>query len=181
MLDKFLGSNSRKAGVLAMITPLSILGATLFTMTSSSQTLALPNSSSKVVAANRYAEDEDQIRKLFEDTYAMNLKTGDVDTYMSLFTKDAVWIPPGGVDRVGPKAIGEAFAHQAGAVNIDAKLTADEIKVMGYFAYIIGTSVAEISPKDGSPTINAKFRVLWLMRREQGQWKIAREIWNPKP
>jgi uncharacterized protein (TIGR02246 family) len=100
---------------------------------------------------------------------------------MTLFTKDAVWIPPGGPDKVGPKDIGEAFANQASAVNIDAVLTADEIKVMGNFAYIIGTSVAKISPKDGSPTINARFRVLWLMQKEQGKWKIAREIWNTKP
>lgn len=181
MLAKFLGSNSTKMGVLAIIAPLSILGGTLFTITSSSPTLASTYSKSKVVAAKPRLKDADQIRKIFEEAYATNLKTGDVKTYMALFTKDAVWIPPGGLDKVGPKEIGEAFAQQASAVNIDAKLTADEIKVTGNFAYLIGTSVAKISPKDGSPTINAKFRVLWLMQKEQGKWKISREIWNAKP
>ena len=181
MLDKFLGSNSTKMGVLAIITPLSIFGGTLFTIASSNPALASTHSKSKVVAAKPRIKDADQIKMLFENTYATNLKTGDVKTYMSLFTNDAVWIPPGGLDQVGPKAIGEAFANQANAVNIDAVLTADEIKIMGNSAYIIGTSVAKISPKDGSPTINAKFRVLWLMRKEQGKWKIAREIWNAKP
>ena len=181
MLDKFLGSNSTKMGVLAIITPLSIFGGTLFTIASSNPALASTHSKSKVVASKPRIKDADQIKMLFENTYATNLKTGDVKTYMSLFTNDAVWIPPGGLDQVGPKAIGEAFANQANAVNIDAVLTADEIKIMGNSAYIIGTSVAKISPKDGSPTINAKFRVLWLMRKEQGKWKIAREIWNAKP
>ena len=178
MLDKLSGSNSLKMGVLAIITPLSILGGTLFSITSSSPALAKYK---EVVSVNPVSKDAEQIRMLFEKAYATNLKTGDVKTYMALFTNDAVWIPPGGLDQVGPKAIGEAFANQANAVNIDAVLTADEIKVMGNFAYIIGTSVAKISPKDGSPTMNAKFRVLWLMRKEQGKWKIAREIWNAKP
>ena len=181
MLNKFLGSNLTKLGLLAVITPLSVFGETSFIIGSNSQALASTHSKSKVVAYKGGNKDADKIKMLFEKTYATNLKTGDVNTYMNLFTQDAVWIPPGGLDKVGPKQIGEAFANQASAVNIDAVLTADEIKVMGNFAYIIGTSVAKISPKDGSPTINAKFRVLWLMRKEQGKWKIAREIWNAKP
>ncbi|MBE9230411.1 SgcJ/EcaC family oxidoreductase [Cuspidothrix issatschenkoi LEGE 03284] len=181
MLNKFLGSNFTKLGLLAIITPISIFGEANSIIGSNSQALASTHSKSKVVAYKAGSKDADKIKMLFEKTYAMNLKTGDVNTYMTLFTKDAVWIPPGRPDKVGPKDIGEAFANQASAVNIDAVLTADEIKVMGNFAYIIGTSVAKISPKDGSPTINARFRVLWLMQKEQGKWKIAREIWNTKP
>ncbi|MGI8504378.1 MAG: YybH family protein, partial [Hassallia sp.] len=89
--------------------------------------------------------------------------------------------PPGDVDRRGVNEIAEAFGMQSISVDIEPKLTAEEIKVIGDFAYLVGISLATISPKDGGQTNKVKLRIVWLLRKEAGIWKIAREIWNSKP
>ncbi len=125
--------------------------------------------------------DEDEIRRLFEETYATNVRSGDVDAYVAMFTEDAFWMPPGDADRRGVNEIAEAFGMQSISVAIEPKLTAEEIQVNGNFAYIVGISLATITPKDGGQSNKVKLRIVWLLRKEAGTWKIAREIWNSKP
>ena len=88
---------------------------------------------------------------------------------------------PGVPDRSGIADIVEGFAEQIAQNDIDPIFTAEEIKVMGDFGYVIGISLAIIRPKDGSPSRSVKFRALWLMKKEQDVWKISRQIWNNKP
>jgi uncharacterized protein (TIGR02246 family) len=126
-------------------------------------------------------KDREEIRRLFEERYASTLRSGNVDSYVAMFTKDALWIPPGSRDRRGLKEIAEGFAEQASHVRIEPSLTAEEVEVMGNFAYVVGTSLATVYPKDGSQSSKLKFRVVWLLQKEDGAWKIAREIWNSKP
>lgn len=55
------------------------------------------------------------------------------------------------------------------------------IEVMGDIGSVIGISIANIYPDDGSPSKTIKFRALWLMKKENGQWLIDRQIGNKKP
>jgi uncharacterized protein (TIGR02246 family) len=125
--------------------------------------------------------DEEAIRRLFEETYASNVRSGDVDAYVAMFTEDAFWMPPGDADRRGVNEIAEAFGMQSISVAIEPKLTAEEIQVIGNLAYVVGISLATITPKDGGQSNKVKLRIVWLLRKEAGTWKIAREIWNSKP
>ena len=127
------------------------------------------------------AADENEIRKLFEQTYASAVRAGDVDAYVAMFTQDALRMPPGEADAHGVNKIAEAFGNQSIHVNIDPKLTAEEIKILGNFAFLVGSSIAQIHAKDGSPSTTAKLRLVWLLEKVEGTWKISREIWNSKP
>lgn len=202
---RFVKSKIVRLSVVAFLTILSVLGGSWFvSMQASSVQTALANYKPAVSdqlypfadpslenqmiltknpdgSGNLALSDRDELTRLFEDVYAKNLRTGDVNSYVAMFTKDAFWMPPGSPDRRGLKEIGEAFGMQAKSVNLEPKLTAEEVQVMGNFSYIIGSSLATISPKDGSQAHKAKLRVVWLLRKEEGAWKIAREIWNLKP
>ncbi|MFW9257624.1 YybH family protein [Nostoc sp. CALU 546] len=127
------------------------------------------------------SSDQDEIRKVFEEVYAANVRSGNLQGYASMYTENALWMPPGVPDRRGTADIVEGFAAQIAQQDIDPIFTAEEIKVIGDFGYVIGMSQATIRPKDGTTPRQANFRALWLMKKEQGIWKIDRQIWNSKP
>ncbi|MDJ0532796.1 MAG: SgcJ/EcaC family oxidoreductase [Xenococcaceae cyanobacterium MO_207.B15] len=127
------------------------------------------------------SSDRDEIRKVFEEVYAENVRTKNLQGYGEMYTENALWMAPNVADRCGREDIIEGFAATIANQDIDPIFTADEIEVMGDFGYVIGISVATIYPNDGSPAKQVKFRALWLMKKEFGNWKIDRQIWNNKP
>ena len=116
--------------------------------------------------------DRDEIRRVFEEVYADNVRTKNLIGYGEMYTEHALWMAPNVPDRCGREDIIEGFAESVANQDIDPVFTADEIEVMGDFGYVIGISIATIYPK---------FRALWLMKKVQGDWKIDRQIWNNKP
>ncbi|WP_414754665.1 YybH family protein [Anabaena sp. CCY 9910] len=125
--------------------------------------------------------DQDQIRRIFEEVYPDNVRSGDLSAYADMYTEDALWMPPNGLDRCGIPDILEGFADTIADKDIDPIFTAEEIEVKGDFGSVIGISLATISPKDGSPSTQVKYRALWLMKKDCDRWKISRQIWNVKP
>jgi uncharacterized protein (TIGR02246 family) len=127
------------------------------------------------------SSDRNEIREIFEEVYAANVRSGNLQGYGEMYTEDALWMPPNAPDRRGINDITEGFAQQIEHQDIDPTFTAEEIEVLGDFGYVVGLSQATLSPKDGSSSRQAKYRALWLMKKEQGLWKIDRQIWNTKP
>ncbi|MEO1464695.1 MAG: SgcJ/EcaC family oxidoreductase [Cyanobacteria bacterium J06631_6] len=125
--------------------------------------------------------DREEIKRVFESVYAENVKTKNLQGYGEMFTEDALWMPPNAPDRRGRADIITGFSAQVASQSIDPVFIADEIEVIGDFGYVVGVSTATIYPDDGSPSKQAKFRALWLMKKVQGVWKIDRQIWNNKP
>ncbi|ACK67119.1 conserved hypothetical protein [Rippkaea orientalis PCC 8801] len=125
--------------------------------------------------------DREAIRKVFEQTYPDNVRSRDLESYGQMYTENALWMAPNVIDRCGIPDIIEGFAETIATQDIDPTFTAEEIEVMGTFGYVLGISEATIYPHDGSATRQAKFRALWLMKKEGEQWLIDRQIWNNKP
>ena len=125
--------------------------------------------------------DKEQIREVFEEVYAANVRGRDLEGYGKMYTDDARWMPPDEAERRGIPDIIEGFAAQIANQNIDPTFIADEIEVMGDFGYVVGTSHATVYPIDGSPSKEVNFGALWLMKKEGDIWKIDRQIWNVKP
>jgi uncharacterized protein (TIGR02246 family) len=127
------------------------------------------------------SSDRNEIKKVFEEVYPENVKTKNLEGYGEMYTENALWMAPNVRDRLGRQDIIEGFAESVANQSIDPVFAADEIEVMGTFGYVIGISRATIYPDDGSPSKQAVFRALWLMKKVGGQWKIDRQIWNNKP
>lgn len=128
-----------------------------------------------------HESDFDSIKSIFEEVYADNVRTKNLQGYGDMYTEDALWMAPNVPDRRGREEIVAGFARQIANQDIDPIFTADEIKVMGDFGYAIGVSIATIYPHDGSTPKKVKFRALWLMKKVEDTWKIDRQIWNNKP
>jgi len=125
--------------------------------------------------------DKDNIRQVFEEVYPSNIRSCDLEGYAGMYTEDALWMMPNVPDRCGVADIVEGFAAYISYQEIDPILTAEEIEVMGDFGYVIGISLSTIYPQDGSPSKQSKCREVWLMKKEQEEWKICRQIQTLKP
>ena len=126
--------------------------------------------------------DQEEIRRVFEEVYPENVKTKNLEGYGEMYTENALWMPPDAPDRCGIPDIVEGFAGTVADQDIDPIFKADEIEVTqtGTVGYVVGISDATIYPHNGEPK-QAKYRALWLMKKEGGKWLINRQIWNNKP
>ena len=61
------------------------------------------------------------------------------------------------------------------------QLSHDNLQLLGDSAYAIGSVDGALTPRAGGEPKPIRFRVFWLLRRENGGWKIYRQIWNNKP
>ncbi|EFA71894.1 nuclear transport factor 2 family protein [Cylindrospermopsis raciborskii] len=124
--------------------------------------------------------DVEEIRKVFERDYADAMRLRNPEVYGQMYTQDAVWMPPNDTNRSGVANIKIGFTNQIADKYIDPKFTAEEIKIIGDLGYVIGFSIAQVTPVAGGATKTVRFHALWIMKKENGKWKIDRQIWNNK-
>ncbi|WP_013334265.1 YybH family protein [Gloeothece verrucosa] len=130
--------------------------------------------------------DKQAIQKVFEVDYPTYVRNKDRENYGTMYTENALWMPPNAPDRCGIPDILIGYDAAIGVENkqIDPTFTAEEIHVIGDLGYVLGISNATITTTnpDGTSSISkVLYRALWLMKKEQDTWKIHRQIWNVKP
>jgi uncharacterized protein (TIGR02246 family) len=97
----------------------------------------------------------------------------DAAAAAALYTTDAVAYPPNGPAVSGRAAIQKMWAGVIASGVTDATLTTAEVDAQGNIAWETGTYVMRVA---GKPVDNGKYIVIW--KREQGQWRLHRDIWN---
>jgi len=118
--------------------------------------------------------------KNLTDEYDAAVNSGDLDSWVSLFTDDAVRMPPNSPALVGKDAIRSVMQSSFEKYTFDIKETAEEVIVCGDWAFVRGTYTYTITPKAGGepgPRHIGKW-VAFHKRQLDGSWKIYRNIWN---
>jgi len=100
---------------------------------------------------------------------------GDFDGVASLYTNDAVALPPGSAMVKGRAAIGAMWKGMAEQVS-DPKITTLDVKRLGPTA---AREIGTFSLKTKGPTpkeVSGKYVVIW--QRIGRDWKLSSDIWN---
>lgn len=111
------------------------------------------------------------INRQFEDA----ARKGDLERLASLYTPDAMALPPDGPvvqGRDNIKQMWGAIAQQLGLK--DVRLSTLDFEQAGDTGYEVGEATLIVS----SGTAVVKFVVVW--RKVDGQWRLHRDIWNTK-
>lgn len=114
-----------------------------------------------------------------EDIAAANAKVekavsaGDADTLASLYTDDAILMPPGSPMVTGKDNIASVWQSmfEMGVSELDLQPT--EVNVTGDTAAEVGT----FTYTAGDMTGTGKYIVLW-QKGDDGNWRLRRDIWN---
>jgi len=111
------------------------------------------------------------VNRMFEEAAGK----GDLESLASLYTKDAVALPPDGPlvrGRDNIKQMWASIAQQIGLKSV--KLETIDLEVAGEMAHEVGEAQLTL----GSGTAVVKYVVVW--KKADGQWRLHRDIWNTK-
>jgi len=104
---------------------------------------------------------------------------GDVEGWVALFEDDAVYMPagqPAVTSRVDLQAIASAGFS---SWRSDIRITADEIVLMGDWAFARARMTGTATPTGGGSPASIDLKEIVIYRRQSaGDWKIARLISN---
>ena len=98
---------------------------------------------------------------------------GDGAAIGALYTADAMLLPPNSDLVKGSQAITDFWKAAVGA-GVVAKFAIVEVSAHGDVAHEVGTY--DMKSPDGQALDRGKYIVVW--KRDGGQWKLHRDIWN---
>lgn len=119
--------------------------------------------------------DEQEIRQLVS-TWMAASKAGDVEKVLSLMADDVVFLVPG--QPVMRKADFAAAARsQSGqdAPQFDGSSEIQEIKILGDWAFMWTKLTVVVTSPDGAQTITRAGHTLTILKKQSGQWVLARD------
>ena len=106
--------------------------------------------------------------------------SGDIDPLVSLFTDDAIFMPPNDTTVYGKDEIRSWWEEYFDFFRVTSSVqTEREVTVAGDQAFDRAAFSATIVPKQHGARITDDIRSLIVWRREpDGSWKISHQIWN---
>ncbi len=121
--------------------------------------------------------DQEQIRSIL-DRYEAALNASDVDAVLALYAADGVFMPTNAPTAAGTAAVRTAYEHVFGTIKLDIVFSIDEIVVDDNIAFATTGSKGQVTilaEKVIAPEAN---RELFVFRKIDGVWKIARYMFN---
>jgi len=127
------------------------------------------------------AQDREGIQALQKRDIAASMAF-DVNALLDQWTDDAVLLPPRHEPIVGKAALRRFFEekkeHYANYDMLAYDEEWNEVMVVGEYAYQWGTVSFRMKPPTGSEIGGVVPAVRILKREEDGEWRVARAIWN---
>jgi len=111
--------------------------------------------------------------------YSSSLNSGDLDRWMSLWADNGVQMPPDEPPVIGKEAIRARMKAVLDRFAFNMKISNEEVRAGGDWAFARGTYQATLTPKAGGAagSIDGKYMTI-LTRQADGSWEIYRDIFN---
>jgi ketosteroid isomerase-like protein len=111
----------------------------------------------------------------------VSLAALNMDTLMTVYSSDAVIMPPGGPMLTGTAAIRTWATESFKDVTIQGQYTSSQVEVIGDWAIDRYTGALTITPKGGQPMSEVIKGIHVLKRQPNGGWLIVQDVWNADP
>jgi uncharacterized protein (TIGR02246 family) len=131
----------------------------------------------KVNAQSKNDINKKQIEAVI-GVYQKALANADATLAASLYTKNAKFMPQGGPSAIGTEAIKGSYTYVFSLLTPTIEFTIDEVVFVGKAAYVTSISKGTSLIKANNQTVPEINREMFLFEKENGQWKIARYIFN---
>lgn len=105
---------------------------------------------------------------------------GDKDTLASLWSSDGVMLAPGSPALRGDELLAalKAETDDAAYEVIDYRFDFDEISIFGNHAFEWGTVSGSARDLESGVVTESAYKLMRILIREAGEWKVHRAIWN---
>lgn len=122
-------------------------------------------------------QDKEAIEKLLQ-TYKKSLNTSDAQLAQGLYTKDGVFMPTEAPSAIGSENILKSYEFIFTQIQLNIEFYIDEISVEGNFAFAVTSSKGTTLIHATGETIPEANRELFVFEKVNGEWKIARYMFN---
>jgi uncharacterized protein (TIGR02246 family) len=107
------------------------------------------------------------------------METDDVAGILASLTGDHLTMPPDGPALADVRALRTWHEQRIAAYAMKGTWTSDDLRVEGDGAVDAWHGVFSLTPRAGGAPLSMSAKGVWLWRREaDGQWRLARSIWN---
>ena len=109
-------------------------------------------------------------------TYETALNASDIDTVMTVFAADGVFMAPNAASMIGADSIRAAYAGIFQTIGFDTELQIEEIEqVATNWAFVRTSSVGFVTVRAiGERVPDANHELFVFQKGNDGKWKIAR-------
>ena len=115
-------------------------------------------------------------RLLFSYWDALNVS--DLSKVLSLYTKGGVFMPTNAPTAKGQEQLKGSYEFVFKTIQLNIKFFIEEIAVCGDYAYAVTNSKGTALIHANGQTVSEENRELFVFQKENGQWKIARYMFN---
>jgi uncharacterized protein (TIGR02246 family) len=111
-------------------------------------------------------------------SYRDALNTSDVNKVLPLYTNDGVFMPSNAPSAIGQEQVKAAYEFVFSQIQLNIEFYIDEIVVNGDYAFARTTSKGTTLIHANKQTVAEENRELFVLQKTNGQWKIARYMFN---
>jgi uncharacterized protein (TIGR02246 family) len=135
----------------------------------------IPNLTEKTEIMQK--EEKQKIEKLLSE-YKNSLNTSDANLAQSLYTKDGVFMPTEAPSAIGFESILKSYEFVFSQIQLNIEFFIEEIVVEGNIAFAVTSSKGTTLIHATGDTIPEANRELFVFEKVNGEWKIARYMFN---
>lgn len=122
-------------------------------------------------------QEKEEITTLLGE-YKKALNTSDAKLAQSLYTNDGIFMPTEAPSGIGSEAILKSYEYVFSQIQLNIEFFIEEIQVEGTMAYAVTSSKGSTFIHATGDTIAEANRELFVFEKVNGQWKIARYMFN---
>ncbi len=111
-------------------------------------------------------------------SYRDALNASDASKVLSLYTKDGVFMPTNAPTAKGQEQLKGSYEFVFKAIQIHIEFFIEEIVISGDYAYAVTNSKGSTLIHASGQTVSEENRELFVLQKDNGQWKIARYMFN---
>lgn len=111
-------------------------------------------------------------------SYRDALNGSDVNKVLPLYTNDGVFMPSNAPSAIGQEQVKAAYEFVFSQIQLNIEFYIDEILVTGDYAFALTTSKGTTLIHANKQTVAEENRELFVLQKTNGQWKIARYMFN---
>lgn len=121
--------------------------------------------------------ERQQIEQLLAK-YEQALNQSSTEAVMPLYTKDGIFMPTEAPTAEGTEQLKASYDHVFSIIKLNIKFTIEEVVVSGNYAFAKTLSRGKVTVLQPNITQSEENRELFVFRKDEGAWKIARYMFN---
>ncbi len=122
-------------------------------------------------------KEQSEIKKVLF-SYRDALNESNAEKVLSLYTENGVFMPSSAPTAIGQEQLKGTYEFVFSNIQLSIEFYIDEIEIVGEYAFARTTSKGTTLIRASGETVPEENRELFVLRKENGSWKIDHYMFN---